>query len=132
MTKKIIFLAFFSFFFVECNSYRKNILGQTYSSACYLQGLSEAYLTINPNETFEYKLRFIDKKITGQIEKKKDTLILSSNTFRLPIKDSILITYKYTRYSMLKDAYVIKRNKLYRIDSLGNIDKNCYLVRHVD
>lgn len=122
----LIFLILGSLMF-SCAISKKTIVG-TYTSVCKLHAYPLLKLYLNEDGSFIYKRAYLDKKISGKWELKNDTLILKSRYFSTEFEKPMSPKIKYTSYKDRVDAFLIKREKLFVIDSTLNASKECFLI----
>lgn len=100
----------------------------TYQSICMIYDrLPRVTLILNEDKSFSYKFPYVDDKIEGTWNIRKDSLILTSSYF---LKESEPLTSirKYTDVPGDKDIYIIKSKKLYAV-SVSGVKKECRLEK---
>lgn len=96
-----------------------------YVSTCYIQRYPDVILKLNEDKSFTYKLAYQEDRIKGNWERNGDTLFLRSGGFK--VHEMLASVTKFTTYSSQVDAYLIKRKKLFPLDSLSNVEEGCWL-----
>ncbi len=112
------------FLLSSCTSIKPGV----YTSVCEIYHKSALVLELNSDKTFEYKKPYIDEKVTGTWEQKKNVLILSSKYFELQSKKEIDSIYKFTE-AKDNDIYQIKGNKLLIYGENKKFVKKCLLKK---
>jgi len=126
MKLKLIFIL--TIFIIGCNSSLQNISDREYVSSCYTQRFPDLILNLETDNTFKYKFAYLEENVTGVWERKKDTLFLKSDYFSPQYQKPLTPSYKYSDFSNSIDAFIIKKNKLYSLDSLGDMRQDCFLT----
>jgi hypothetical protein len=117
-----------SFFFLSsCSPKYKNLTMGYFESTCFIQRHPGVILKLQKDKSFEYTLAYGEKKIKGTWELQGDTLFLTSYFFDKKYQQEMMPNYKYTDYSVDKDAYLLKRGKLFIIDKSQDVRRECYL-----
>jgi hypothetical protein len=108
-----------------------NQLPGTYQSICVLYDrMPEVVLTLNSNNTFSYRLPYIEDKIEGTWTTDKDSLVLTSDYFsNFGTSEPMTPIRKYTDVPGKKDIFIIRGKKLYAANRKGELKKSCYLEK---
>ncbi len=120
-------ILFLSIILLSGCTFRANkIIGQ-YWGSCYINTAPNVILTIDSSRKFSYHLAYLNDKIEGNWQIKKDTLFLFSSWFKEKPVDLLEPIHKITDLKEM-DAFIIKKNRLYVI-SLHGVTKDCYLKK---
>ena len=124
MTKKNNFILLCIFYILGCSPTIKNTIGK-YDSTCRMQVFTDVILILYENHKFRYEFPF-NIEVEGKWTLENDTLFLTSKDFNIP---GDMILRKNTNYSLEMDAYIIKKDRLYELDSTKSIVNSCYLIK---
>lgn len=123
MNRICIFLS--TLFLLGCSVNKPAQIVGTYKSTCMLYNEPRLIVNFYPNNIFVYNLPF-QEKAEGNWYIVGDTLFLHSDEFQT--SNQVAPSYKYTDLEGRKDAYIIRRGKLYAINNEGTT-KICYLEK---
>lgn len=110
-----------------CTSKLNRLTNGHYESTCFLQRYPTVILRLGKDSMFSYNWAYLDDQVIGEWQLSGDTLFLNSGFFGEEYEKPMTPSYKYTDYPNKKDAFLLKKGKLYKLDSLGHIVQECYL-----
>jgi len=124
---KIITIFFVAVSLISCSS---AVLDKStvYKSSCILHVYPKVVLSFPADGKYHYRFAYLDEIVSGNYFIRKDTLLLSiPEKVRIGAFDDE-IKRRNTDFSPEYDGYLIRKNRLYRINKSKEIEKTCYLV----
>lgn len=115
--------------FSSCTINKSRLSKAKFISTCFLHRHPSVILTLSGDNLFKYKFAYLDEDVVGSWHINSDTLFLKSIFFQKEYQAALTPSYKYTDYNDSTDAFILKKNKLYKINDLGQVQKDCYLKR---
>lgn len=103
-------------------------LGTFYDSECYIHTYPEVRLLFVDDQRYEYRFAYLPEVVSGKWVQTGDTILLNTPPLIFGnLAESEIMLRKNTAYASETDGYLIKRNKLFKLDSIGRKISECYL-----
>lgn len=125
---KVILSVLFCVSFLSTCIAQKIKKESVYISSCYLYAKPSVVLTLRTNNSFSYRLAYLQDEVTGTWKLRKDTLILTSKSFTDKNKDPLTPMKQITNHVGF-DKLLFKGNKLFKLDLRLQKEIDCFLKR---